>query len=84
MTRVEYDVYLKLVQGSITSRLDDGESAAIALASQGYAVILDENKARGVVSKDYPNIHFCSTFRLLLTAAREADGPSSASNSAPV
>lgn len=75
MTSVEYDVYLSLVQGSIVSRLDDGESAAIALASRGYAVILDENKARGVVSRDYPNIPFCSTLRLLLTAGKRGPWP---------
>lgn len=70
MTSVEYDVYLALIQGSMAARLDNGESAAIALASRGYAVILDENKARSLVARDHPNIHFCSTLALLLSAGK--------------
>ena len=69
MTSSEYAIYLSLVQGSITMRLDEGESAAIALTARGYPVVLDENKARGVVTRSFPGTPFCSTLRLLLTAA---------------
>ena len=75
MTSVEYETYLSLVQGSITSRLDNGESAAIALTSRGYPVVLDENKARSIVTRDYPNIIFCSTLRLLFTAGKRGSWP---------
>lgn len=72
MTGDEYEIYLSLVQGSITSRLGDGESAAIALASKGLAVVIDENKARSVITRSYPNILFFSTLRLLVTAGKRA------------
>lgn len=70
MTGEEYETYLSLVQGSITSRLDNGESAAIALTTRGLPIVLDENKARGVVARAYPNVNFCSTLRLFLTAGK--------------
>lgn len=70
MTRAEYQTYLSLVQGPIESRLDDGESAAIALTFRGYPVILDERKARSVVLKQFPHVRVCSTLRLLATAAK--------------
>ncbi len=66
----EYETYLTLIQGSIVTRLDDGESAAIALTGRGYPVILDERKARGVVSKGFPGVQCCSTLRMLLTAGK--------------
>ena len=75
MTGGEYETYLSLVQGSITSRLDSGESAAIALTSRGHPVVLDENKARTVVARAYPNITFCSTLKLLVTAGMRASWP---------
>jgi predicted nucleic acid-binding protein len=75
MTAPEYEIYLSLVQGSVTSRLGNGESAAIALASRGYMVILDDNKARSVVSREYPSTRFCSTLRLLLTAGKRGSWP---------
>jgi len=75
MTGGEYETYLSLVQGSITSRLDSGESAAIALTSRGHPVVLDENKARTVVARAFPNITFCSTLKMLLTAGKRASWP---------
>ncbi len=70
MTSVEYETYLSLVQGSLESRLDEGESAAIALTTRGYPVVLDENKARSVVLRQFPSVRFCSTLRLLITAGK--------------
>ena len=54
---------------------DSGESAAIALTSRGHPVVLDENKARTVVARAYPNITFCSTLKLLVTAGKRASWP---------
>lgn len=70
MSDDEYDIYLALAQGSLTSRLDIGESAAIALASRGYPVVVDENKARSVLTRRFPEVRFCSTLRLLLSAGK--------------
>jgi predicted nucleic acid-binding protein len=67
MDAAEYETYLSLVQGSLTAKLDDGESAAIAIATRGYPVLLDENKARRHVAARFPSISYCSTLRLLLT-----------------
>lgn len=75
MTDDEYAAYLSLVQGSLTQRLGVGESAAIALAARGHLVVLDENKARGVVSRGFPGVRYTSTLRLLLTAASRASWP---------
>jgi predicted nucleic acid-binding protein len=68
MTEAEYETYLDLVSRSLAARLDSGESAAIALTHRGHAVILDENKARGIVARDFKHVHQTSTLRLLLTA----------------
>ena len=75
MTAGEYETYLSLVQGSISSRLDSGESAAIALTSRGHPIVLDENKARSVVTRAYQDIPFCSTLKLLITAGKRGSWP---------
>ena len=70
MSGSEYQVYISLIQGKLAGRLDDGESAAIALSSRGYPVVIDENKARRVLAQRFPETPFCSTLRLLLTAGQ--------------
>ena len=75
MSGPEYEIYISLVQGNLTGRLDDGESAAIALSSRGYPVVIDENKARRVLAKKFPGTPFCSTLRLLLTAGQRGSLP---------
>lgn len=70
MSGPEYEIYISLVQGNLRGRLDDGESAAIALSSRGYPVVIDENKARRVLTQKFPGTPFCSTLRLLLTAGQ--------------
>jgi len=73
MSDEEYEVYLSLVSRPLVGRLGDGESAAIALAHRGYAVILDENKARRIVAKEFKSLHQVSTYRLALTAGYRAN-----------
>lgn len=68
MTDEEYEVYLSLVSRPMVGRLGDGESAAIALAHRGYAVILDENKANRIVASEFHALRQASTYRLALTA----------------
>ena len=75
MTDSEYDTYLILVQGSLAQRLDDGESAAIALTARDFPVVLDENKARKVVGRSFPSVLYFSTLRLFLTAAKRGSWP---------
>ena len=70
MSELEYRIYISLIQGNMTARLDSGESAAIALSSRGHPVVIDENKARRVLAQRFPGTKFCSTLRLLLTAGK--------------
>jgi len=72
MSDEEYDVYLSLVSRPLAGKLGDGESAAIALAHRGYTVILDENKAHGIVAREFKSLNQASTHRLMLTAGHRA------------
>ena len=69
MTDEEYENYLGYVQGPLASRLDDGESAAIALAGRGACLILDERKARRRVATELPEVSVRSSLQLMLTSA---------------
>jgi predicted nucleic acid-binding protein len=75
MTGLEYETYLLLVQGSLARRLDDGESAAIALTARGLPVVLDENKARDIVRQKFPAVRFGSTLSVMFAAATRAGWP---------
>ncbi len=72
MSDDEYEVYLSLISRPLSQRLGEGESAAIALAHRGYPVILDENKAYGIVAQEFNSLHQASTLRLTLTAGYRA------------
>ena len=72
MTDEEYENYLRYVQGSLASRLDDGESAAIAIAGRGTCLILDERKARRRVAMELPGVSVRSSLQLMLTGACRA------------
>lgn len=51
------DMFVDLVSGPATSRLDDGEAAAIALAFARCAtLVIDERKARRIIKERYPSI----------------------------
>jgi predicted nucleic acid-binding protein len=75
MTDLEYETYLTLIQGSLAQRLDDGESAAIALTARGMPVVLDENKARGLVRRKLPAVRYGSTLIVMFAAATRAGWP---------
>lgn len=68
MTDDEYEGYLSLVTGPLGTRLDDGESAALAIAARGASLILDERRARkrAVSLSNVPSI--ASTLRLMFTS----------------
>lgn len=68
MSDAEYEVFLGLVAGARAGRLAVGESAAIALACRGHTVVLDENKARGIVARNFTHLSIVSTLRTMLTA----------------
>lgn len=71
MTEEEYETYLTLVSGSLAARLDDGESAALAISGRAASIVLDERKARRRAAED-PKLSACltvaSSLRLMLTS----------------
>lgn len=74
MGHAEYDVYLGLVTGKPSDCLDDGESAAIAVAANsGHTIILDDGKARRIRRERFPSIVSISSLGLFLTAGARAN-----------
>lgn len=70
MTDAEYLAYLDLIQGALSSRLGSGESASIATAvSRGYAIVLDDGKARRVFGARLDKTPCISTLKLLFSVA---------------
>lgn len=72
MTEDEYDIYLRYVSPPLGTRLDDGESAALAVAARGACVVIDERKARRRAALDAPAVVVVSSLRLMLTSAYRA------------
>ena len=71
MTEDEYETYLTFVSGPLGTRLDDGESAALAISGRASSVILDERKARRRAAEDEKvakNLTVASTLQLMLTS----------------
>lgn len=69
-----YETYISLVGGAPTETLDDGESAAIAVATNGLgSVVLDDKKARRILSSRFGVANPGSSLTLLLTAATRAN-----------
>lgn len=75
MSDVEYETYLGLVSGSVGTRLGVGESAALAIATQGSCLVLDDRKARhrALIHAGAPPV--ASTLRLLLASAARQGWP---------
>ncbi len=69
MTDAEYEVFIELVHAPLGVRLGDGESAAIAIASRGAGIVLDEKRARRRVAEMLPALAAVSSLRLVLTSA---------------
>lgn len=60
------ELYLELAGADEQEDLGDGEAASMAYAvHKGYAVALDERKARAVCRRRFPNIQICSTLDML-------------------
>jgi predicted nucleic acid-binding protein len=72
MTEQEYEVYLTYVSPPLGTRLDDGESAALAISPRGACVVIDERKARQRAAAEVPSLVVVSTLRLVLTSAHRA------------
>lgn len=71
MTAEEYETYLTFVSGPLGTRLDDGESAALAISSRASSIVLDERKARRRAtgdSKVSKGLTVASTLQLMLTS----------------
>lgn len=77
MTDDEYEVYLDYVSGPLGRRLDDGESAALAISSRGACIVLDERKARSRAASDAPGLIVVSSLRLIIAGAHRAGWPRS-------
>lgn len=75
MSDVEYETYLGLVSGSVGTRLGVGESAALAIATQGSCLVLDDRKARrrALIHAGAPPV--ASTLLLLLASAARQGWP---------
>jgi hypothetical protein len=75
MSDVEYEAYLGLASGSVGTRLGVGESAALAIATRGSCLVLDDRKARrrALIQPGAPPV--ASTLRLLLASAARQGWP---------
>lgn len=73
----EYGVFLDKVGSTLPRQLDAGESAAIAIASRGACVAIDEKKARKRLLEEGSSLKVVSTLRLLIAAAARAGWPES-------
>ncbi|MFM0453907.1 hypothetical protein PQR21_26275 [Paraburkholderia nemoris] len=68
-----YETYLSLLSGPSTDTLDDGESAAIAMAVEGLgSVVLDDKKARRILAIRFPGFVSGTSLSLIIEAARRA------------
>lgn len=73
MSERAYETYLSLLSGSSTETLDDGESAAIAMAVEGSgSVVLDDKKARRILAARFPGAASGTSLSLIIEAARRA------------
>ncbi|AEA60135.1 hypothetical protein bgla_1g14650 [Burkholderia gladioli BSR3] len=73
MPETAYITYLSLVTGTSADTLDDGESAAIAMASDGAGgVVLDDKKARRILRERFPSLGYGSSLALMVMAAQRA------------
>lgn len=71
MTNEEYETYLSFVSGPLGTRLDDGESAALAISTRGASIVIDERKARRRAVEDpkfATGVAVASTLQLMLTS----------------
>lgn len=78
MCDAEYDTYLGLIQASLGTRLDDGESAALSVAShRRICAVIDEKKARNFAARYFPDLKVVSSLKLLISAAARLNKGSS-------
>lgn len=75
MTEPEYDTFIRLVHAPLGVRLDDGESAAIAIVARGVGIVLDEKRARRRVAETWPSVAVVSSLRLMVSSAHRQSWP---------
>jgi predicted nucleic acid-binding protein len=74
MASQEYALYLSLVTGNPAECLDDGESAAIAVAvTSNYTVVLDDGKARRIHRERFPSTQVVSSLGLFIAAGERGN-----------
>ena len=73
MSERAYETYLSLLSDPSADTLDDGESAAIAIAVEGAgSVVLDDKKARRIFATRFPGVASGTSLSLIIEAARRA------------
>lgn len=77
MNDEEYEVYLGYVSPPLGIRLDDGESAALAVAPRGACIVLDERKARNRAAINAPSLIVVSSLKLFISSGHRAGWPAS-------
>lgn len=75
MTEAEYDTFVSLVHAPLGVRLDDGESAAIAIVARGAGIVLDEKRARKRIAEAWPGVAVVSSLRLMVSSAHRQSWP---------
>ena len=75
MTESEYDTFIRLVHAPLGVRLDDGESAAIAISARGAGIVLDKKRARRRVADEWPTVAVVSSLRLMVSSAYRQSWP---------
>ena len=75
MTDLEYDLFIGLVHSPLGTRLDDGESAALAIAKRCACIALDEKRARRIASQEMPSLTVVSSLKVILTSAYRLKWP---------
>jgi predicted nucleic acid-binding protein len=77
LTEAELDHFIELVSARSGDRLGDGEAASIAIAaSRSHMLVIDERKARRIISERWPTMRLMRSSELLtLPAVTSALGP---------
>lgn len=71
MNDAEYELYTDFVTGNLATALDDGESAAIAIAAhRNLPLVIDDKKARTLFTKRFPAHSYMSSLCMLVVSGQ--------------
>jgi predicted nucleic acid-binding protein len=70
LSETELDIYIGMLQGARGTKLGSGESATLAVAAErGFAVVIDESKARKYAVEHFSQVPFISSLKLFISVA---------------